>query len=250
MDPNPMATPAREAQEIADIFKKAYTFTRAREAQASGYYPYFIPIADSSANEVIIDGRIAGHGRLQQLPRVHARSAGHGSGGGGGAEVRHRLHREPVLERHARHPREAGARPRRVLREGSLPRLLDRFPDQPRHDLQPGGPRRRRGDGQVRPRQHRGRLPARLRRDPPLPAQRDRRPRSRARADRPQARAVGGGGRRLLDGGRHRAAARDRRRVPRPRRAAHGGRGALGGGSGGEGDRRQRGARGSWTTST
>ncbi len=57
MDPNPMATPAHEAQEIADIFKKAYTFTRAREAQASGYYPYFIPIADSSANEVIIDGR-------------------------------------------------------------------------------------------------------------------------------------------------------------------------------------------------
>ncbi len=57
MDSNPAATSAREAQGVADIFRKAYTYTRAREAQASGYYPYFIPIADSSANEVTIDGR-------------------------------------------------------------------------------------------------------------------------------------------------------------------------------------------------
>jgi len=51
----PVEAPVIEG--VADLFRKIETFTRAREAQASGYYPYFVPIADSSANEVVIDGQ-------------------------------------------------------------------------------------------------------------------------------------------------------------------------------------------------
>ena len=47
---------AKAMTKAADVFAKAYSFTRAREAQAAGYYPYFMPIADSSANEVVVDG--------------------------------------------------------------------------------------------------------------------------------------------------------------------------------------------------
>lgn len=53
MEPRPHTTVETDA---ADVFRKAYTFTRAREAQAAGYYPYFMPIADSTANEVTVDG--------------------------------------------------------------------------------------------------------------------------------------------------------------------------------------------------
>src|SRR5262245_46524518 len=47
---------AREAAKIADVFQKAVSFTRAKEVQAAGYYPYFIPITWTSANEVEVDG--------------------------------------------------------------------------------------------------------------------------------------------------------------------------------------------------
>lgn len=40
----------------ADVFRKALTFTRAEEARASGFYPYFIPIGGSEGTEVMIDG--------------------------------------------------------------------------------------------------------------------------------------------------------------------------------------------------
>ncbi len=40
-----------------DLFQKCSTFTRAREVQASGRYPYFIPIGGSEGTEVEIDGR-------------------------------------------------------------------------------------------------------------------------------------------------------------------------------------------------
>ncbi len=39
-----------------DIFKKCYNFTEAREAQAAGYYPYFMPISESCDTEVTIHG--------------------------------------------------------------------------------------------------------------------------------------------------------------------------------------------------
>jgi hypothetical protein len=49
-------TDARQSAKIADVFRKAQTFARAKEIQAAGYYPYFIPIAWTSANEVEVDG--------------------------------------------------------------------------------------------------------------------------------------------------------------------------------------------------
>lgn len=52
----PAPSPVVEGREINDLFRKAYGYTRAREAQAAGYYPYFVPIAESSANEVVIKG--------------------------------------------------------------------------------------------------------------------------------------------------------------------------------------------------
>jgi len=56
------ATAARAAARTdtpsgyADVFRKALTFTRAEEARASGFYPYFIPIGGSEGTEVMIDG--------------------------------------------------------------------------------------------------------------------------------------------------------------------------------------------------
>ena len=38
------------------LFDKCYTYTRAREVQASGYYPYFVPISESHDTEVVIRG--------------------------------------------------------------------------------------------------------------------------------------------------------------------------------------------------
>ncbi len=40
-----------------DLFEKCRNFTIARMAQASGLYPYFIPIENSEGTEAIIDGR-------------------------------------------------------------------------------------------------------------------------------------------------------------------------------------------------
>jgi 8-amino-7-oxononanoate synthase len=40
-----------------DIFAKAVQFTRARELQATGFYPYFFPVEGSEATEVVIDGK-------------------------------------------------------------------------------------------------------------------------------------------------------------------------------------------------
>lgn len=39
-----------------NLLEKSLRFTRAREAQAAGYYPFFIPIESSSGSEVIING--------------------------------------------------------------------------------------------------------------------------------------------------------------------------------------------------
>ena len=41
----------------ADIFRKAKAYTRHKDAQAAGLYPYFIPISESTANTVIVDGK-------------------------------------------------------------------------------------------------------------------------------------------------------------------------------------------------
>ena len=40
-----------------DLFEKCAKFTRAAEARASGYYPYFIPLEDTEGTEVIVNGK-------------------------------------------------------------------------------------------------------------------------------------------------------------------------------------------------
>jgi len=39
------------------LFQKCYRFTKAREVQAAGYYPYFVPIEASYDTEVVINGQ-------------------------------------------------------------------------------------------------------------------------------------------------------------------------------------------------
>jgi 8-amino-7-oxononanoate synthase len=40
-----------------DVFTKTAQFTKARELQATGFYPYFFPVEGSEATEVVIDGK-------------------------------------------------------------------------------------------------------------------------------------------------------------------------------------------------
>ena len=40
-----------------DLFDKCRGFTRAAEARASGYYPYFIPLDDTEGTEVVVNGK-------------------------------------------------------------------------------------------------------------------------------------------------------------------------------------------------
>jgi len=40
-----------------DLFDKCRRFTRAAEARASGYYPYFIPLEDTEGTEVVVNGK-------------------------------------------------------------------------------------------------------------------------------------------------------------------------------------------------
>ena len=40
-----------------DLFEKCVKFTRAAEARASGYYPYFIPLEDTEGTEVVVNGK-------------------------------------------------------------------------------------------------------------------------------------------------------------------------------------------------
>lgn len=40
-----------------DVFDKCFKFTRAAEARAAGYYPYFIPLEDTEGTEVVVYGK-------------------------------------------------------------------------------------------------------------------------------------------------------------------------------------------------
>jgi 8-amino-7-oxononanoate synthase len=44
-------------QKTADIFSKAYNFTKADEIKASGLYPYFKPLTETDGTVVVIEGR-------------------------------------------------------------------------------------------------------------------------------------------------------------------------------------------------
>ncbi len=39
-----------------DIFEKCFNYTQAREAMASGYYPYFIPLTENEGTEAVYHG--------------------------------------------------------------------------------------------------------------------------------------------------------------------------------------------------
>jgi 8-amino-7-oxononanoate synthase len=51
------ATRKRYFGRVPDVFTKMYQFTRAKTAQALGYYPYFPNIEKSDATEITIDGK-------------------------------------------------------------------------------------------------------------------------------------------------------------------------------------------------
>ena len=53
----PTTPPRRRAAAAADVFSKVLQFTKARELQATGFYPYFFPVEGSEATEVVIDGK-------------------------------------------------------------------------------------------------------------------------------------------------------------------------------------------------
>ena len=83
-----------------DLFEKCRRFTRAREAQAAGLYPYFVPIMGSEGTEVHVDGRrkimlgsnnylgLTHHPRVIEAAERAARQYGTG------------CHREPLPEWH------------------------------------------------------------------------------------------------------------------------------------------------------
>lgn len=54
---SPVAAADTMTTPYADIFRRAHTFTKAQEARASGFYPYFIPISGSDGTEVNIGGQ-------------------------------------------------------------------------------------------------------------------------------------------------------------------------------------------------
>ena len=48
--------PAADGPRYADLFARCGKFTLAKQTQAAGLYPYFIPISGSEGTEVVIDG--------------------------------------------------------------------------------------------------------------------------------------------------------------------------------------------------
>jgi 8-amino-7-oxononanoate synthase len=56
-NPNESFDMAPDASRKGDVFAKARAFTKAREAQAAGLYPYFLPIEGSEATEVVAQGK-------------------------------------------------------------------------------------------------------------------------------------------------------------------------------------------------
>ena len=172
------------------------------------------------------------HDRLQQLPGPDHPSARSEGRHRGHRAIRHVLHRLAFPERHAEDAPGTRDAPGGLRRQGGSPRLQHRLSDQPGHHLVDRRPRRRRDDRQGRPRQHRRRLPAVLRQDAPLHAQRPVPPRPAARRHRPQGRPAGHRRRRVQHGRRPGAAAGDRPDLPQVRRAPHGRRCPLAGRAG------------------
>jgi 8-amino-7-oxononanoate synthase len=56
---HPSAAPPKAGTEktLVDLFQKCWSFTRADEVKATGYFPYFRPIEENEGPEVMIEGR-------------------------------------------------------------------------------------------------------------------------------------------------------------------------------------------------
>jgi 8-amino-7-oxononanoate synthase len=57
MDPTRREFATNGNGTIRDVFQRTYTFQDARLARATGSYPFFMPISESDATEVVVDGR-------------------------------------------------------------------------------------------------------------------------------------------------------------------------------------------------
>lgn len=65
---------AAASARAPDLFERCREFTEARQLQAAGLYPYFVPIADSEGTEVTIDGhRLVMLGSNNYLGLTHDR---------------------------------------------------------------------------------------------------------------------------------------------------------------------------------
>ncbi|CAA9335393.1 MAG: Serine palmitoyltransferase, partial [uncultured Gemmatimonadetes bacterium] len=172
-------------------------------------------------------GRNQDHGGLQQLPGPHPSPVRAGKGPRRAVPLRLRQHRQPLSERHPRHPRGAGKPPGRPDGRRGGAGVQHRLPDQPGHHQRPGHPRLAGGAGPVEPRLAGGRRAAGRRRAGALPARRHGRPaphagpapRRQRRADRHR--------RRVQHGGQHRRPAHARGDQGGVRRPPAGGRRPL-----------------------
>jgi 8-amino-7-oxononanoate synthase len=54
---SPMTTPTAAEPKTVDLFQKCWSFTRADEIIAAGFYPYFRPIEENEGPVVMIEGR-------------------------------------------------------------------------------------------------------------------------------------------------------------------------------------------------
>ena len=54
VDRNPLS---HNQKKSVDLFQKCWSFTRADEIKAQGYYPYFRPIEENEGPVVMIEGR-------------------------------------------------------------------------------------------------------------------------------------------------------------------------------------------------
>jgi 8-amino-7-oxononanoate synthase len=57
MDPTRKKFSTNGSGTIRDVFQRTYAFQDARLARATGSYPFFMPISESDATEVVVDGR-------------------------------------------------------------------------------------------------------------------------------------------------------------------------------------------------
>ena len=207
-----------------DIFDKAYGYTEAREAIKQGYYPYFIPMAESEGTEAVFHGHrlimCGSNNYLGLTTDPSVRRAAISAIERFGTSCTGSRFLNGTLELHERLEHElaefTGKEAALVFSTGMQTNLgvLSAIV----------GTRRCDRAGQGRPRQPRGRRKAGLGRDEALQAQRHRRPGACAGGHIQGEGPAGGGGWAVQHGRRPGAPAGDRGAVQEIRRPPDGGR--------------------------